>query len=49
MLDPMYKMIMYGVVCVVCYSEVSRSEYVGDVCSFLTYVSKRGPFVFGCW
>ena len=47
MMDPMHKMIMYGV-CAVRYSEVSLSEYVGDVCSFLTYVSKRSPFLFGC-
>ena len=42
-------MIMYGVVGAVSYSEVCLSEYVGDVRSILTYVSKCGPFVFGCW
>jgi hypothetical protein len=25
------------------------SEYVGDVCSFFTHVSKCGPSVLGCW
>jgi hypothetical protein len=49
MMDPMYKMIMYCVVCAVRYYEVSLSEYVGDVYSFLTYVSKCGSFVFGFW
>jgi hypothetical protein len=34
--------------CTVSYSEVCLSEYVGDVRSFLTYVSKHDPFVFGC-
>jgi len=42
-------MIMYGVVGAVSYSEVRVPEYVDDACSFLTYVNKCDPFVFGCW
>jgi hypothetical protein len=40
---------MYCVVCALHYSEVRLSEYIGDVYSSLTYVSKRGSFVFGFW
>jgi hypothetical protein len=42
-------MIMYVVVGAVSYSEVCPSEYVGYVRSFLTYVNKCDPFVFGRW
>jgi hypothetical protein len=42
-------MIMYVVVGTVSYSEVWLSEYVGDVRSFITYVSKCDLFLFGRW